>query len=153
MKNFLQNYSGVILLLIVVISLSLTGGDCEKVLQNNNSVVPGDIVGDWKLIEQTGALQDICDDETVNFGATGIAHLTCPNTTSITRIYTIDSNKLSYTQTSISYNFEFSQDLLTLYMYGIGVSRNLKYQKIITGNNTYGPFKKTDFKNSSEQRK
>ncbi|MDQ3021331.1 MAG: hypothetical protein M3R36_12290 [Bacteroidota bacterium] len=152
MKTFLQNYSGVIRSLILLISLSLTGGNCEKILQND-PVVTGEIIGDWQLIEQTGALQDICDDETVNFSSTGIALLTCPNATSISRNYSIVNNELLYTQTTISYNIEFSQDFLVLYMTGIGVSRNLTYQKIITGNYTYGPFKKTDFNNSSEYKK
>lgn len=151
MNFFLKNKHKIkwVLILFIFISFSFLSADCEKVLVNNTNI-PQEMVGNWLLIEQTGALQDICADETVTFESNGIATLTCPGSGSITRDFNVENNVLNYTETSISYNIEISTDNQFLSLYGIDVSRNLTYQKIITFNTVSGEPKKANFNNSSE---
>lgn len=134
MNNNLKNNSFIMLmktcLLGLIAFLPLTGGDCAKVLEGVNGNVPAEMVGNWKLIEQTGALIDICADETINFQSTGIAILKCPNSESISRDFRVENNTLTYTQTSVAYTIEtLTNDSLSLL--GQNVSRNLRYLKII----------------------
>ncbi|MBX7043795.1 MAG: hypothetical protein K1X85_12930, partial [Ignavibacteria bacterium] len=86
----------------------------------------------WKLVLQTGAQQDICTDETVNFQDNGIAILACPNSQQISRQYTVSNNVLTYTETSIAYDVVFSNNQQTLELKGKNVSRNLTYSKQTT---------------------
>jgi len=134
---------------LILITFSVTGSDCEKTLVDDGTV-PQTLVGDWQLTDQTGALLDICPDEVVTFQSNGIAKLTCPGSDQISRDFTVENDILSYTQTSISYNVEFSDDNLKLTLYGRSVSRNLFYQKIVTSNIQSSNNKKTDFINSSD---
>jgi hypothetical protein len=151
MNNRYKSISRVIQIFIVLIliTLTVTGSDCEKVLVNQNTI-PQELIGDWQLKEQTGAQQDICPQEVVTFQSTGIAKLTCPGSDQIARDFTLENNILSYTQTSISYDAEFSDDNLNLSLYGRNVSRNLFYQKIVTADIQNDNNKKTDFINSSD---
>ncbi len=118
------------LILLILISFAVTAGDCEKILDGGS--IPSELVGNWVLIEQTGALQDICADETINFQSSGIAQLTCPNSGTRSRNFSVQNNILTYTETDVSYDIEFINNNLNLY--GRNVSRNLKYQRIITDN-------------------
>lgn len=151
MKNKFNNYSRIIqsFIIAILIMLSVTGSDCEKVLVDDNTV-PQELIGDWQLTDQTGAQQDICPQEVVTFQSTGIAKLTCPGSDEISRDFTLENNILSYTQTSIAYDAEFSEDNLNLSLYGRNVSRNLFYQKIVTADIQNSSNKKTDFINSSD---
>ena len=151
MKNKFDNYSRIIqsFIIAILIMLSVTGSDCEKVLVDDNTV-PQELIGDWQLTDQTGAQQDICPQEVVTFQSTGIAKLTCPGSDEISRDFTLENNILSYTQTSIAYDAEFSEDNLNLSLYGRNVSRNLFYQKIVTADIQNSSNKKTDFINSSD---
>lgn len=115
-------------LILLLISFSFLGGNCDKILENQNDV-PEEMIGDWILSAQTGALQDICDGEVVNFQSTGIAKLTCPQSETITRNFKVESGELTYTETSVVYSIEtLNND--TLYLLGENVSRNLLYLKI-----------------------
>ncbi|MBL8006553.1 MAG: hypothetical protein JNJ56_03420 [Ignavibacteria bacterium] len=115
-------------LILLLISFSFLGGNCDKILENQNDI-PGEMIGDWILSAQTGALQDICDGEVVNFQSTGIAKLTCPQSETITRNFKVESGELTYTETSVTYSIEtLNND--TLYLLGENVSRNLLYLKI-----------------------
>lgn len=151
MKNKFNNYRRIIqsFIITILIMLSVTGSDCEKVLVDDNTV-PQELIGDWQLTDQTGAQQDICPQEVVTFQSTGIAKLTCPGSDEISRDFTLENNILSYTQTSIAYDAEFSEDNLNLSLYGRNVSRNLFYQKIVTADIQNSSNKKTDFINSSD---
>lgn len=137
---------------LILISLSITGSECDKVLSDNGNV-PQSLLGDWQLASQTGALQDICPQERVNYQSSFIAQLTCPNSTPITRDFEIENDVLTYTQTSISYDVEFSENNTKLALYGKNVSRNLFYEKVVTSANPTDPNEKTEFNNSSEIRK
>jgi hypothetical protein len=151
MKSKLNRSGRIIqsIIIMILIMLSVTGSDCEKVLVDDNTV-PQELIGDWQLTEQTGAQQDICPQEVVTFQSTGIAKLTCPGSDEISRDFTLENNILSYTQTSIAYDAEFSDDNLNLSLYGRNVSRNLFYQKIVTADIQNSSTKKTDFINSSD---
>lgn len=107
--------------------LVISGSNCENSTENN--VIPQEILGNWKLIEQTGALQDICPNETVVYESSGIATLTCPNLNAITRNYNVSNSILTYTQSGIAYGLQILSDG-NLYLTGQNVSRNLLYQKV-----------------------
>ncbi|HQY19611.1 MAG TPA: hypothetical protein PK294_04845 [Ignavibacteria bacterium] len=139
---------------IILIYMTITGSECQDALNAIVPEVPGDIVGNWKLIEQTGSLQDICPDETVIFQTSGQAQLTCPNSNTITRNFEVVSNVLTYTQTSISYNMEYSNNNQELLLSGSNVDRNLKYQRVVTASDPVinAPLNKSNnFINSSDE--
>jgi len=139
------------LLLFSFIAISLTGSDCEKILENNGNV-PQQMLGNWKLVEQTGALIDICADETINFQVNGVAILTCPNSNSISRDFRVENDALTYTQTTVVYTIQtLTND--SLYLLGQNVSRNLRYLKIITDDAVLTNRGSTVLNNSSEVRR
>jgi hypothetical protein len=140
------------LIALILISLSVTGSDCDKVLSNNGSV-PSDLIGEWQLVSQTGALQDICPLETVNFQSTMVALLTCPGSNPITRDFEISNDVLTYTQTSISYDVEITNENSELALYGRNVSRNLFYERNITAISKSELKGKATLNNSSEVKK
>ncbi len=150
MDNFYKNKLRLTPLLIVLLLLSLTsvGSNCNKILVNNGGST--DLVGTWKMIEQTGSLQDICPDETINFQSNGTAQLTCPGSSTITRNFTLANSVLTYTESSVSYDVEFSENNTIVSLFGRNVSRNLKYQKSITVALIPGSNGNTDHMNSSE---
>ncbi len=113
---------------MILLFLMFSGSECNELLTEPN--VPQAMVGNWKLVLQTGALQDICPDENVNFQSNGIALLTCPNSSQVSRNYEINNNVLNYTETSVSYDIVFSNNDQTLELKGKNVSRNLTYQKL-----------------------
>lgn len=141
---------------LIMVYMTVTGSECQDALNALVPEVPGDIVGNWKLIEQTGSLQDICPDETVVFQSSGQALLTCPNSNTITRNFEVVNNVLTYTQTSISYNMEYSNNNQELLLTGSNVSRNLKYQRIVTASEPVinAPLDRlNNFINSSDERR
>ena len=157
--NKFKLFSNRILYLVcatILVYMTITGSECEDALNSLIPEVPGEVVGNWKLIEQTGSLQDICPDETVVFQSSGQAQLTCPNSNTITRNFEVVNNVLTYTQTSISYNMEYSNNNQELLLTGSNVSRNLKYQRIVTASEPVinAPLnKQNNFINSSDERR
>jgi len=140
------------LLCLALVSLTFMAANCNDIL--SALTTSDDIVGTWTLTEQTGAQYDVCAQEQVNF-STSTATLTCPGSTSISRAYTASGGLLEYTATGIRYNYGVSTSsgstILTLT--GNNISRNLKYTKVITDNQSAGPQQKSDkqnFQNSSE---
>ena len=155
MRSLIKIKSFHFISVLILISLSVSGSDCDKLL-DNNTIVPEAIIGDWVLDTQTGALQDICSGETVKFQSTNIALLTCPNATTISRDFTIENTTLKYTQSAVSYEIDvLNNDTLSLI--GQNVSRNLVYLKIPSSENLEGKpnsnINETEFNNSSEVKK
>ncbi len=136
---------------LTFVALSVTGSDCDKVTADNN-YIPQQLIGNWLLTEQTGALQDVCPDEYAGFQSNGIALLTCPASDTISRNFKVENSELTYIQTSVRYRLEFSDDNSEVWFYGTNVSRNLKYEKIITTGNISSKKKNTGYVNSSEKR-
>ena len=126
-KNLLKAF-----LFISVFSLAFMGTECEQLL-NGGSTSSEDLLGRWQLVKQTGAQQDICDGETLEFQNSTTALLQCPQQTQITRSYTASNGILTY-QTGVSYNYLVRTESGTtkLDLIGRNVSRNLYYDKIIT---------------------
>ena len=112
---------------IFFISLALTGMECDDLLNISNT----DITGDWVLVRQTGAAQDICDGENVDFQSNGVAILQCPGSSAITRDYNTNNGILTYENTGVQYNID-NVSSSELNLTGINVDRNLEYQSIIT---------------------
>ncbi len=152
MNNFLRNRLLHSFIILILIFISVTGSDCNEALENNVTPPP-ELLGEWKLASQTGALQDICPDEVVNFQTSNIAVLTCPGASSISRDFIFDNDILTYTQTSIEYDVEISNNNTELALYGRNVSRNLFYEKIITSVKPQSVNEKTELNNSSELKK
>jgi len=128
-KNFLRTF-----LIISIFSFAFIGTECEQLLNGGGSTNPEDLIGKWQLVKQTGALQDICDNETLEFQNSTTALLQCPQQTQITRSYTASTSGVLTYQTGISYNYEVRTESGTtkLDLIGRNVSRNLYYDKIIT---------------------
>lgn len=139
------------LIILISISFCFTGGDCEKILENNPDV-PSPLIGNWTLVLQTGALQDICPGENAVFRSDGVAQLICPGEDTLSRNFDVVNNRLTYSQTSVSYDIEFIENDTEVWLYGTNVSRNLKYRKIITADAPAVIPQNTDFINSSEKR-
>ena len=116
-------------LLISIFSFAFIGTECENILNGGSS--PEDLLGRWQLVRQTGAQQDVCDGETVEF-QTSTAILKCPNQSEIIRNYTASTGVLTY-ETGVSYEFTVRTESGTtkLDLIGSNVSRNLYYDKII----------------------
>ena len=152
MKNHFKLFLFKLLPVIILVCMTAFGSDCENSSNSNGNTIPQEILGNWKLIEQTGALQDICPNETVVYESSGIATLTCPNANSITRNFSVSNNVLTYTQSGISYGLQIL-DNGNLYLTGQSVSRNLLYQKVTDSviNNSIN--KKAESNNSSEEGK
>lgn len=127
-KNKTSSVAAGMMSAMILLFLMFSGSECNELLTEPN--VPQAMVGNWKLVLQTGALQDICPDENVNFQSNGIALLTCPNSSQVSRNYAINNNVLNYTETSVSYDIVFSNNDQTLELKGKNVSRNLTYQKL-----------------------
>ncbi len=126
-KNLLKAF-----LFISIFSFAFMGTECEQLLEGG-STSSEDLLGRWQLVRQTGALQDICDGETLEFQNSTTALLQCPQQTQITRSYTASNGVLTY-QTGVSYNYLVRTESGTtkLDLTGRNVSRNLYYDKIIT---------------------
>ena len=126
-KNLLKAF-----LFISIFSFAFMGTECEQLLEGG-STSSEDLFGRWQLVKQTGAQQDICDGETLEFQNSITALLQCPQQTQITRSYTASNGILTY-QTGVSYNYLVRTESGTtkLDLIGRNVSRNLYYDKIIT---------------------
>lgn len=136
-------------LFLTVFSFPLIASDCNNLL-NNQAAAPETFLGNWRLVQQTGALQDICPQENVVFRSDGVAELTCPEGQTILRDYSISGTELNYDQTSLQYEYEFEENDQKLNLYGVNVSRNLFYEKITADNSSKVKGSDIDMKNSSE---
>lgn len=127
-KNLLK-----VFLFISIFSFAFMGTECEQLLNGGGSTDPQDLLGRWQLVRQTGALQDVCDNETLEFQNSTTALLQCPQQTQITRSYTASTSGVLTYQTGVSYNYEVRTESGTtkLDLIGSNVSRNLYYDKII----------------------
>lgn len=149
MKKLYNPFLFRIIPIVILTILTAYGSNCDTSSSNGGNTVPQEILGNWKLIEQTGALQDICPNETVLFESSGNATLTCPNSNSITRTFTVSNNVLTYTQSGVSYGLQILNSG-NLYLTGQNVSRNLEYQKITDSVINISPDSKPGSNNSSE---
>lgn len=134
-KSYSENRIRILklILFLTLISFPLIASDCNNLL-NNQAAAPETFVGNWRLVQQTGALQDICPQENVVFRSDGVAELTCPEGETILRVYSISGTELNYDQTSLQYQYEFEENDQKLNLYGVNVSRNLFYEKITADN-------------------
>lgn len=134
--------------LILLVLLPFLGSDC-----NNETTTPGgNIQGTWKLDFVQGNLQDVCQNETVDFpsNTSGTATLTCPGNAAITRAYTYTNNVVTYTETSVQYTVSTSTDGLII-LTGVNVGRTLTYRKVTsTQKNPVNNSNNTNSSNSSE---
>ncbi|HMQ69030.1 MAG TPA: hypothetical protein PKC58_08570 [Ignavibacteria bacterium] len=137
------------ILILILVSFPILSSDCNNLL-NNEEPAPEKFVGNWTLIEQTGALQDICPQENVVFRADGVAELTCPEGQPILRDYSVSGAELFYDQTSLQYEYEFDDNDQKLNLYGVNVSRNLFYEKVTAAKNNTGKRSEGVQNNSSE---
>lgn len=135
-------------LLFSILSFAFIGTECENII--NGSSAPEDLLGRWILVRQTGASQDVCDGETVEFQSS-TATLKCPNQSEIVRSYTASNGILTY-ETGVSYEFivRTENDTTKLDLIGRNVSRNLYYDKIVTDNDVYIYKGSSEGKTSSE---
>jgi hypothetical protein len=115
------------LLIVVALGISLTGAECEKILNAGT----GDVAGTWKLTKMEGNLQDVCLGENAVFSG-GTATLTCPGVSPITRSYTFTDNVLTYTASGLSYNVSFSavNGVDKMILRATGIQRVLTYDKL-----------------------
>ena len=136
------------ILLFSFLSFAFIGTECENIL--NGGSAPEDLLGRWQLVRQTGALQDVCEGETVEF-QTSTATLKCPNQSEIIRNYTASNGVLTY-ETGVSYDFTVRTESGTtkLDLIGRNISRNLYYDKIITDKDISIFKESSDGKTSSE---
>ncbi|HEY3250661.1 MAG TPA: hypothetical protein VGK25_06040 [Ignavibacteria bacterium] len=134
---------------LLVISLSFIGSDCDKTIISGGTT--GDITGQWRLIYNAGTLNDICAGERVNFQSNGVANLTCPgNGQSIQRNYTVSGSTLTYTETNIQYRI-VTLNNTDLELEGINNERYLYYNRVTTNDKTSGNSQSTMNNNSSEK--
>lgn len=150
-NSYLINGSRILkfFLLMILISFPLIASDCQKALTNEQTI-PDKFLGNWRLVQQTGALQDICPQEYVNFRSDGVAELTCPDSQTILRAYSLTNTELKYDQTSLHYEYEFTDSDQKLNLYGVNVSRNLFYEKVTADNTGAVKGSGNDQNNSSE---
>lgn len=129
--------------------IAVTGQDCSDILLGGGGINDSTLAGtSWQLDRVTGALQDICPGETVDFGSS-TADLTCPGSGTITRNYSLNNLVLTYTQSGVTYQVD-SLNSSRLVLRGQNVSRNLYYNRIITTTNPPAVYSKSAGKNSSE---
>ena len=128
--KLLKSKSIQIFITLILISLTLTGSECDNITDEDQST-PQDLYGEWRLTSQTGALQDICPEEIVSFQTSMSAQLTCPGATPINRSFEVVDEILTYTETSISYDLDIMENGTKLSLKGRNVSRNLFYDKNI----------------------
>ena len=140
------------IILLILLSFPFVGSDCNN---TTTQVTNENIQGSWQLVSNTGGSQhDICPGESAVFQSDGIAVLTCPNQASINRSYTVNNSVLKFTETSIEYSVNLTNNNNTLNMTGIGnvSGRILVYDKVTTGKDkiTVSP-NSIQNKNSSEK--
>lgn len=139
-----------ILVYLSVFTFAFLGSDCQKILDSLST--SQDITGNWQLVRQTGSQQDICLGETANFQTNNVALLQCPGQTQISRTYSTSNGVLSYTETSIQYDYSVSSNNGTtqLVMTGKNVNRELTYNKTTANKPDIIPSDCKDCFNSSE---
>ncbi len=141
------------LTVLICLGFSLTGMDCSKLLDSNTDNI-ADVVGNWTLQSQTGALNDVCGGETVQYALDHSAVLLCPGQTSITRTVTVTNGTITYQGSNNQYKYEVNTTTnpQQLTLTGVNISRNLLYKKIITASSPAGTTgKDSKIKNSSEK--
>ena len=125
------------ILVLIIISLSFIGSDCNDIIENLGNSCTGnqvDLIGKWKFTQNLGGVRDICFGEIVEFTTGGSALLTCPNQGTLTRNYTQSSNVLTYTETGVKYCITGDTDELQLT--GINNNRIIYYVKVISDENS-----------------
>jgi hypothetical protein len=98
---------------------------CEDPVQIQ---VQDEILGLWRLREQSGTASNICENELVQFNANGIAGFECPGFEPVTVPYTAANNVLTFTETGTQYSISKPADT-TLVLTGITTDKTLKYGK------------------------
>ena len=139
-------------IILSFISLSFLGADCNKLLNSNSDDI-ADVVGNWRLVQQSGAAFDVCDGETIQYSASHVALLQCPSQTAISRTVTVTNGTITYDETGIIYNYTVNTSVnpAQLSLTGSNVSRNLVYNMVITTADSHsGTGKDTKVKNSSD---
>lgn len=110
------------LLFIAFVSLSFMGTNCEKLLTNT-----GTVEGSWKLVKMEGNLQDVCLGEIAQFNG-GTATLQCPGQSPVTRTYTYENEKLTFS-TGVSYFVSYASvnGIQKMILRADGIERVLTY--------------------------
>ena len=126
MKLFFRTFP---FLFILLFSFIVSGCISSR---NSISTEPIDIVGNWELYNQSGTIQDVCENEIIIFSKDGKAVLQCPDGKPITRLYTAKNGILTYTETGVKFKFDIKSDkkITILELYGQNVGRNLFYKKV-----------------------
>ena len=126
MKLFFRTFPFLFILLYSFITTGCTSS------RSSISTEPKDIVGNWELYNQSGTIQDVCENEIIIFTKDGKATLQCPDGKPITRLYTARDGILTYTETGVQFKFNIKSDdkLTILELYGQNVGRNLFYKKV-----------------------
>ncbi len=136
--------------MLFLVSVMILESGCQIIEEDQST--SQDLFGDWKLTSQTGALLDICPDEIVTFHSSMLAHLVCPGSDTIRRNFEIENDILTYTETSISYDIDITENGTKLSLKGRNVSRNLFYDKNIAASRNFN-ISKLNSNNSSEIKK
>ncbi len=155
MKNYLQLQRSssflfkFAVLFAFICSLPFVGSDCDDGIIGSG--ITGDIVGTWQLTSVTGNLQDICKGEVVKYDSTGIAVLQCPNSSPITRHYTVSNSILTYTETGVQYDITTLSNTTLVLVGRNNLGRTLSYTRMpADAFNSAGPKGPNADKNSSE---
>ncbi|MBI5403177.1 MAG: hypothetical protein HY959_07230 [Ignavibacteriae bacterium] len=112
-----------------ILCFPLLGTECSKLLDST----PTTVTGSWDLVKMLGNAQDVCLGERAVFDGNGIATLTCPNSSPVTRAYTYTDDVLTYTSNNLSYTVTFSNvnSVQKMTLTGRnGVDRELTYDLI-----------------------
>jgi hypothetical protein len=137
-KNKLIKSSCLLILFIIpLIIFALTGADCNKVVSGGNENIKP-VLGTWKLYKQSGALCDVCPNETVQFFLDGAVWNTCPGAAVVMSRFNVLYGQIVYVDGGPTYNFTIGTDSVgnkNLEMDGVNVSRHLWYKFISSNDN------------------
>jgi hypothetical protein len=122
-KQFYRNMK--YLLFLTLLSFSFVASDCEELITGTGSVE-----GSWELVKMEGNLQDVCLGEIAEFSG-GNATLRCPGKTPITRNYSYENEKLTYTSTGVAYfvSFATANGIEKMILRADGIERVLTYDR------------------------
>jgi hypothetical protein len=112
------------LFFLALLCFSFIASDCEKLLTGTGSVE-----GSWELVKMEGNLQDVCLGEIAEFSG-GNATLSCPGKSPVSRNYTYESDKLTYS-TGVSYfvSFATANGIEKMILRADGIERVLTYDR------------------------
>ncbi|MCI0472142.1 MAG: hypothetical protein L0Y76_00995 [Ignavibacteria bacterium] len=121
-KQFYRNFK--YLLFLTILSFSFIATECEELLTGTGSVE-----GSWKLVKMEGNLQDICLGEIAEFSS-GNATLQCPGKSPISRNYTYENDKLTYSS-GVAYfvSFASANGIEKMILRADGIERVLTYDR------------------------